>query len=59
MGLSESIINRTIQCCEHICEDIYCEIKSCCCESHYSSNSPNRHNSNDSNKSDNSNISDK
>ena len=59
MGLSESIINRTKQCWEHICEDIDCEIKSCCCESHYSSNSPKRHHSKDSIKSDNSNISDK
>ena len=59
MGLSESIINRTIQCCEHICEDIDCEIKSCCCESHYSNNSPKRHNSKDLTKSDDSNISDK
>ena len=59
MGLFESIINRTVQCCEHICEDIDCEIHSCCCESHYSSNSPKRHNSKDSTISDNSNISDK
>ena len=59
MGLSESIIDRTTQCMEHICQDIDCKIKSCCCESHYSSNSPKRHNSKDSTKSDNSNISHK
>ena len=59
MGISESILNRTIECMEHICEDIDCDTKSCCCENHYSSNSPKRHNSKDSIKSDNSYISDK
>ena len=59
MGISESILNRTIQCCEHICEDIDCKIKSCCCESSYSNNSPKRHHSKDLTKSDNSTISDK
>ena len=57
MGVSESILNRTLQCCEHICEDIDCKIKSCCCESSYSNNSPKRHHSKDSTRSDNSNIS--
>jgi hypothetical protein len=57
MGISESILNRTIQCCEHICEDIDCKIKSCCCETSYSNNSPKRHHSKDSTRSDNSNIS--
>ena len=57
MGISESILNRTIQCCEHICEDIDCEIKSCCCETHYSSNSPKRYNSKESIKSEKSYIS--
>ena len=56
MGISESILNRTIECMEHICEDIDCKIKFCCCESNYSNNSPKRHNSKDSTKSDNSNI---
>ena len=59
MGISESIMNRTIQCCEHICEDIDCEIKSCCCETHYSSNSPKRYSSKDSIRSNVSEISDK
>ena len=56
MGISESILNRTIQCCEHICEDIDCEIKSCCCEAHVA-NSPKRYNSKESIKSEKSYIS--
>jgi len=55
MGISESIFNRSIECCEKICQDIDCEIKSCCCETHVA-NSPKRYNSKDSIKSDNSSI---
>ncbi len=59
MGISESIFKRTIECMEHICEDVECEIDSSCCKTHVS-NSPKRHHSKDSNNSDNhSNISDK
>ena len=59
MGISESIFNRTIECCEKIFEDVECEIDSSCCKTHVS-NSPKRHHSKDSNNSDNhSNISDK
>ena len=43
MGLSESILNHTITCCQNICEEVDCEIKSCCCETRYSnSSSPKR-----------------
>lgn len=59
MGLSESILNRSIECMENICQDIDCEIKSCCCETHYASNSPKRYNSKDSVRSNESNLSDK
>jgi len=38
MGISESILNRTIQCCEGICEDVECEIDSGCCKTHYANN---------------------
>ena len=52
MGISESILNRTIECFENICDDVDCEVKSWCCETHYSSNSPKRSTSKNSNKSD-------
>ena len=53
MGISESIIKRSLECCENICEDIDCEIDSGCCKTHYSNNSPSkRNNSKDSVKSD-------
>ena len=38
MGISESILNRTIECCEGICEDVECEIDSGCCKTHYVNN---------------------
>ena len=63
MGISESILNRTIQCCEHVCEDFDCEIKLCCCETRYSSNSPIKRsisrNSNRSDKSEKTELSEK
>jgi hypothetical protein len=54
MGLSESILNRSIQCFSDICEDVDCEIESGCCKTHYT-NSPRRHNSKESVASDNEN----
>ena len=35
MGISESILKRTIEGCEGICEDVDCEIDSGCCKTHY------------------------
>ena len=49
MGLSESTLNHTIQCVENICEEVDCEIKSCCCETRYSNSSPKRTKSKESN----------
>jgi len=47
MGISESIMNHTIKCCENICDDVDCEIDSGCCKTKYS-NSPRNHNKKDS-----------
>jgi hypothetical protein len=38
MGVSESILRRTIECCEGVCEDVDCEIDSGCCKTHYVNN---------------------
>jgi hypothetical protein len=38
MGVSESILNRTIARCERICDDVECEIDSGCCKTHYANN---------------------
>jgi hypothetical protein len=48
MGLSESILNHTINCCQNICEDCEFDSECGCCKTHYA-NSPRRHNSKDSN----------
>ena len=47
MGISESILNRGIECCENICDEVDCEIESCCCKTHVV-NSPKRYKSKDS-----------
>ena len=49
MGISESIMNHTITRFENICEEVDCEIKSCCCETKYSNTSPKRKRSKDNN----------
>jgi hypothetical protein len=38
MGTSESILNKTNERCEGICEDVECEIDSGCCKTHYANN---------------------
>ena len=47
MGLSESIMTRTILCFEGICNDVDCEVESVCCKTHIS-NSPKRNASKES-----------